>query len=101
MRVPIPRQEIAAFCGRWGIAELAIFGSALRDDFRPESDVDVLVSFREHARLTLFDMVRMRGELEGIFGRRVDLVSRRGIEASRNQIRKRAILDSAEVVHAA
>jgi predicted nucleotidyltransferase len=101
MRVSIPRQEIAAFCGRWGIAELAIFGSALRDDFRPDSDVDVLVSFQEHARPTLFDMVRMRGELEGIFGRRVDLVSRRGIESSRNQIRKRAILDSAEVVHAA
>jgi predicted nucleotidyltransferase len=101
MRVSIPRQEITAFCGRWGIAELAIFGSALRDDFRPDSDVDVLVSFLEHARPTLFDMVRMRGELEGIFGRRVDLVSRRGIESSRNQIRKRAILDSAEVVHAA
>jgi predicted nucleotidyltransferase len=101
MRVSIPRQEIAAFCGRWGIVELAIFGSALRDDFRPDSDVDVLVSFQEHARPTLFDMVRMRGELEGIFGRRVDLVSRRGIESSRNQIRKRAILDSAEVVHAA
>jgi len=101
MRIPIPRQEIAVFCERWGIAELALFGSVLRDDSSPESDVDVLVSFKSDARPTLFDMVRMQDELQGIFARKVDLVSRRGIERSRNNIRKSAILDSAEVVHAA
>ena len=81
--------------------ELALFGSALRDDFGPESDVDVLVSFDRDAKLTLFDMSRMEEELEAMFGRRVDIVSRRGIEASRNHLRRKAILDSAEVIYGA
>jgi len=61
--------------------------------------VDVLVSFQPEARHTLFDMARMQEELERLFGRKVDLVSRRGIETSRNYIRRRAILESAEVVY--
>ena len=93
------RESVAAFCLKWGVSELALFGSVLRDDFRPESDVDVLVRFQEQARPTLFDMVRMQNELEGIFGRKVDLVSRRGLEKSRNHIRRNAILQSAEVIH--
>ena len=95
----IPKEEVAAFCRRWQIKELALFGSALRDDFRPDSDVDVLVQFDAEARHTLFDMVFMQEELQRIFGRKVDLVSRRGIETSRNYIRRRAILESAEVVY--
>ena len=71
----------------------------MREDFRPDSDVDVLVTFAKNAHWTLFDMARMQSELEGILGRAVDLVSRRGIEASRNPIRKKAILESAEVIH--
>jgi uncharacterized protein len=71
----------------------------LRDDFGPDSDVDVLVRFAPDARHSLFDMVRMQNELEGILGRKVDLVSRRGIEASRNPLRRKAILESAEVVY--
>ena len=97
--IDIPKEEVAAFCRRWQIKELALFGSALRDDFRPDSDVDVLVQFDAEARHTLFDMVFMQEELERIFGRKVDLVSRRGIETSRNYIRRRAILESAEVVY--
>ena len=97
--IDIPKEEVAAFCRRWQIKELALFGSALRDDFRPDSDVDVLVQFDPEARHTLFDMVFMQEELERIFGRKVDLVSRRGIETSRNYIRRRAILESAEVVY--
>ena len=97
--IRIPPVEVADFCGRWRITELALFGSVLGADFRPESDVDVLVSFADEARWTLFDLVDMKEELSGILGRKVDLVSRRGIEASRNHIRRREILSSAEVVH--
>jgi predicted nucleotidyltransferase len=100
-RIPIDRKNIAGFCRRWKISEFALFGSVLRDDFRSDSDVDVLVTFAADAQWTLFDMVNMQDELEKIFGRKVDLVSRRGIEASRNYIRRKAILSSAEVVHAA
>ena len=81
--------------------ELALFGSALRDDFGPKSDVDLLVSFAEDARPTLFDMVEMQQELESMLDRKVDLVSRRGIETSRNYLRRNAILSSAQSVHVA
>ena len=87
------------FCERWQIAELALFGSVLRDDFNAESDIDVLVSFEEEARHTLFDLGRMEAELREIFGRKIDLVSRRGIEVSRNYLRRNAILESAEVIY--
>jgi hypothetical protein len=100
-RIDIPSEHIAAFCRRWNIDELALFGSVLGVNFRPESDVDVLVRFHPEARPTLFDMVRMQNDLQGILGRKVDLVSRRAIESSTNPIRRKAILESAEVVYAA
>lgn len=93
------REEITAFCERWQVTQLDVFGSALREDFGPESDIDLLVSFEDGARHTLFDMVRMEEELKGIFGREVDLVSRRGIERSPNYIRRKAILESAEAIY--
>jgi hypothetical protein len=95
----IPEDAIAGFCRRWEIKELAVFGSALRADFRSDSDVDVLVTFAAGARWTLFDMVHMREDLEKILGRRVDLVSRRGVERSRNPLRRQAILSSAEPIY--
>ncbi|MCX5971924.1 MAG: nucleotidyltransferase family protein [Coprothermobacterota bacterium] len=98
-QIAIPQEGVTDFCRRWQIVELALFGSVLGDDFRPDSDVDVLVSFHPEARHTLFDMVQMQEELERLFGRKVDLVSRRGIEASRNYLRRRAILESAEVLY--
>ena len=101
VRIDIPYKEVAAFCRRWLIVELAFFGSVLREDFGPDSDVDVLVQFDPRAEHTLFDMVRMQEELKAIIGREVDLVSRRGIEASRNYMRREAILNSAEVVYGA
>lgn len=73
----------------------------LRDDFRPESDIDVLVTFAKDAEHSLFDLVHMEDELKTIFGRNVDLVSRRGIEASRNYMRRNAILSLTEVIYAA
>jgi uncharacterized protein len=97
--IDLPLTEIADFCDRWQIVEFALFGSVLRDDFRPDSDVDVLISLSKQAKTTLFDLVRMQEELIAIFHREVDLVLRDGIEASRNHIRKRAILSSAVVVY--
>jgi hypothetical protein len=95
----IPEDAIAEFCRRWKITELAVFGSALGEDFRPDSDVDVLATFARGARWTLFDMVHMREGLEQILGRSVDLVSRRGVEQSRNPLRRQAILSSAEPIY--
>ncbi|NOS99097.1 MAG: nucleotidyltransferase family protein [Phycisphaerales bacterium] len=72
-QLEIPRHELEAFCRRWGIARLALFGSVLRDDFRADSDVDVLVEFLPDVHVTLFDMAEMQEELGCLFGRPVDL----------------------------
>lgn len=96
--LPIPKAKIAEFCRRWQIVEFALFGSALRQDFGPESDVDVLVTFRDDARHSLFDLGAMQQELEGIFGRRVDLVEKAGV---RNPFRRRSILETREIIYAA
>ena len=93
-RIPIPRDAISAFCRRWKITEFALFGSVLRDDFGPDSDVDVLVSFDATVRYGLFDPVHMEDELREIFGRKVDLLTRRGVENISNPFRRQAILDS-------
>ena len=100
-QLTIPSDELAAFCRAHGIRWLAIFGSAVRDDFGPESDVDLLVEFAEDARCSLFDISLMEEELKGIFGRDVDLVEREGVEQSRNYLRRQAILESAETIYAA
>ena len=99
--IEIPKEKIAEFCQKWKIREFAFFGSVLREDFQPDSDIDVLVTFDEKAHHSLFDLVDMQDELKVIFGREVDLVSKRGIESSRNYIRKNAILGSAEAIYAA
>ena len=99
--IPINREQLAAFCQKYHIRQLSFFGSVLREDFHPDSDVDVLVEFLPAAKHSLFDLVRMQEELKGILGREVDLVSRRGVETSRNHLRKQAILESAEVVYGA
>ncbi len=100
-RIEVPSERIAAFCERWQMTELALFGSVLRDNFGPESDIDVLAKFDDAARRTLFDVGRMEEELSEIFGREVDLLSWRGVESSRNYIRRKAILGSAETIYAA
>ena len=97
----VPQEKIADFCRYWKITEFALFGSAIRDDFSPASDIDVLVNFAPDAQWSLMDHVDMQDELKVIFGRNVDLVSRRGIERSRNHIRRKEILESAEVIYAA
>jgi len=98
--IHIQKEKISDFCHRWKIVEFALFGSVLREDFRADSDMDVLVTFSDDVQWTLLDHVEMQDELKNIFEREVDLVSRRGIERSRNYIRRKAILSSAEVVYA-
>ncbi len=101
MKITLPKEKIIEFCRRWKITEFALFGSVLRDDFGPTSDVDVLVTFASDAHWSLLDHVAMQDELMDLYGRKVDLVSRRGIERSRNAIRRRDILHSAEIIYAA
>ena len=100
-RVAIPYEAIAAFCRRWQITEFSLFGSVLRDDFRPDSDIDVLVTFAPDSRWGLFDLVRMEDELKDIFGRDVDLIEKTAVEQSENYIRRRQILSSYEPVYVA
>lgn len=100
-RFNVPKGKISNFCRRWKISEFALFGSVLGENFRPESDIDVLVTFAPDAGWSLLDHVEMQDELKSLFGRTVDLISRRGIERSRNRIRRKEILESAEVIYAA
>ncbi len=101
MGIEIPRDRIAEFCRKHCVRKLSLFGSALRDDFRPDSDVDFLVSFADDARYSLFDLPAMEEELSQIVGRKVDLVEREAIEQSENYIRRRHILQSEEPVYVA
>ena len=94
----IPRKKIAEFCKRWGITEFAVFGSALREDFSSDSDVDVLVSIDPKAHIGLFEIAEMQIELEKMFKRPVDLVEKEGL---RNPYRKSEILRTAQVDYAA
>ncbi len=97
--IEIPIDQITKFCQRWKVKELALFGSVLREDFRPDSDLDILISFAPDNCWTLLDRVDMQDELTEIFGRKVDLVNKQGIERSRNYLRKDSILSSAKVIY--
>lgn len=97
----LPQAAISEFCRRWQISELALFGSALRDDFGPESDLDVLVTFFSDVDWGLLDHYQVQQELERLLGREVDLLTRRSVERSRNWLRRREILSTAQVVYAA
>lgn len=94
----VPTQELEALCRKWQVRELSLFGSALRGDFSPESDVDVLVSFDPGAPWDLWDLIEMQGDLERLFGRPVDLVEREGL---RNPWRREEILRTKRVLYAA
>ena len=97
----IPMDRIAEYCQANGVTRLDVFGSALRADFGPESDIDLLVEFEPDRTPGLFDFSRMEQELADLFGRKVDLVERIAVERSRNYIRRAAILGSAETIHVA
>ena len=98
MVVTIDREMIAVFCQKWRIREMSLFGSALRADFNPDSDLDFLVSFEQGARLDIEALLDMKEELESHFGRPVDLVEK---EALRNPWRRHEILKNREVIYAA
>lgn len=93
--------KVEQFCKRWKIREIALFGSALRQDFDEESDLDFLVTFEADADWSLLDHVRMQQELESLFGREVDLVSRRALARSRNWLRREEILKDARTLFSA
>jgi predicted nucleotidyltransferase len=101
MKLDIPSERVREFCRKWGVREFALFGSVLREDFGPGSDVDVLVTFAADATPSLFDHVDMEEELAELFGRPVDVVSRGAVEQSQNPFRRRSILESARVIYAA
>jgi predicted nucleotidyltransferase len=100
-RLHVTDDQIAAFCQKWQIVRFELFGSVLRDDFQPESDVDVLVTFDSRANWTFRDDMAMEEDLVGLFGRPVDLVERRLVEKSPNWVRRRHILESARPIYAA
>ena len=97
-RVQLDQAVLEAFCRKWRIRELSLFGSALRDDFGPDSDLDFLVSFEPETRLDIDTLLDMKEELEAHFGRPVDLVEK---EALRNPWRRHEILKTREVIYAA
>ena len=91
-------QRLRQLADRWLVARLAMFGSAARNELRPDSDIDLLVVFLPEAHWTLFDISRMQDELRDLFGRPVDLVEE---TALRNPFRRRAVLAEARVLYAA
>ncbi len=101
MNLDIDQDLIKKFCQKWEIKELVFFGSVIREDFNPSSDVDVLVSFEDTATWSLLDHVSMQRELSEIIGRDVDLVTRRSVEQSHNWLRKKQILENSEAYYAA
>ena len=97
--IALPYEAIAAFSRRWQITELALFGSILRDDFGPDSDIDFLVTFAPDASWSLLDVIGIEHELEDLLGREVDLVEKVTVEQSHNWIRRADILGTARVVY--
>jgi predicted nucleotidyltransferase len=97
MRISIHYDSVADFCRQYKITELALFGSVLREDFRPDSDIDVLVTFAPDTHYSLFDLVLLQEKLQQIFGREVDLVEK---AALRNPFRRHHILNNMEVLYA-
>jgi len=97
-KIPIPHEGIRAFCQKWKVLEFSLFGSVLRNDFRPDSDVDVLVVIAEGAEWSLLDIVEMSEELGALLGRRVHLVEK---ESLVNPFRRKEILGTRKVLHVA
>ena len=98
VKLPVPRERIAEFCRKWHVIEFNLFGSVLRDDFRAESDVDVLLRFAPGHGIGFDNRVEMEDELAAIFGRKVDLVEHGAI---RNPFRRQSIMNTREVIYAA
>jgi hypothetical protein len=100
-QLAVDQATLESLCQTWGIQRLEVFGSVLRQDFGAGSDVDLLVTFAPNAGVSLVDFDRIERDFASLFGRGVEVVTRAGVENSRNYIRKRAILNSAELLYAA
>jgi predicted nucleotidyltransferase len=96
--VSISKPALEDLCRRWQITEFSLFGSVLRSDFRPDSDVDVLVSFAPEAPWSLWDIVRLQDELSDLFGRTAHVVEARAL---RNPFRRAEILKTRKILYAA
>ena len=96
-QIEVPMDKIKDFCRKWKIKEFSLFGSVLREDFRPDSDIDVLVSFEEKVGWSLYDVVDMKYELKAIFCRDVDIVEQGAV---RNPFRRRSIMTNREIFYA-
>lgn len=97
----IPPDRLRSFCKKWKIQELLVFGSTARGEDGPESDLDLLVTFSPEARWSLLDHIRMEEELSALAGRKVEMITKRSVEASRNDVRKRMILSHTEPFYSA
>ena len=98
-RLGITPAQLAEFCKNAQITELALFGSILRDDFRPDSDIDMLVTFTPNCKLDLMGFVQLEYDLEDWLHRNVDLVSKRAVEQDRNWLRRKEILNNSQVIY--
>jgi len=98
-KLPLSEAQLLDFCRRWSITELALFGSVLRDELKPDSDIDILVSFSPDAQWSLFDHLQMEQELSDSLGRKVDILTRRSVEQNPNWLLRDEILRTAEVVY--
>lgn len=99
-RLEVSQAAIIEFCQRWQIIEFAVFGSVLRSDFRPDSDIDVLVTFAPEAKRGLTETLQMQDELKAMFHREVDFIVKTALKKSHNWLRRQTILDSAQVIYA-
>lgn len=99
--INLPMEQIQEFCQKWQVTEFALFGSVLRNDFRSDSDIDILITFSPTAKRGLAETLQMRDELQAIFNRKVDLIVKEAIKRSENWLRRKNILESAEIIYAA
>jgi uncharacterized protein len=98
-RLRLSRSNIIEFCQRWQIFELSLFGSILREDFREDSDIDLLLNFAPQAKQGLLTLAKIKDELESISGRSVDIAIKASVENSENWIRRAEILNTAQVIY--
>ncbi len=94
--IEIAEDALTSFCMKWKVRELSLFGSILRDDFGPESDIDVLITFEPEAPWSLWDLMDMQKELQNLTGRPIDLIEKEGL---RNPFRKSEILSTNRVIY--
>ena len=99
-RLGVSQKAIAEFCQRWYIIEFAVFGSVLREDFHPDSDIDILVTFAPEVKRGLTETLQMQDELKVMFHREIDFIVKTALEKSQNWLRRQTILDSAQVIYA-